>query len=85
MDKLGTVNWQAALVEHVKSAVYQGAHIWGKTLLPDPLLPSLTDWWWVKTEGMHEPYWMMLPQASQSCNGQPKDALRNSEDGLDCN
>ena len=46
---------QAALVEHVKRAVYQGGHMWGKTLLPDPVLPSPTDWGWVKTEGMYEP------------------------------
>ena len=31
---------RAALAEHVKKAVYQGCHIWGKTLLPDPVLPS---------------------------------------------
>ncbi len=33
---------RAALVEHVKRAVCQGGHIWGKTLLPDPVLPSPT-------------------------------------------
>ena len=46
---------RAAPVEHVKRAVYQGGHICGKTLLPDPVLPSPTDWGWVKTEGIYEP------------------------------
>ena len=42
---------RAALKEHVKRAVYQGGHIWGKKLLPDPVLPSPTDWGWVNREG----------------------------------
>lgn len=58
---------RAALVEHVKRAVYQGGHIWEKTLLPDPVLPSPTEWGWVKTEGMFEPLWTTLLQASKSC------------------
>ena len=35
---------QAALEEHAKRAVYQDGHILGKKLLPDPVLPSPTDW-----------------------------------------
>ncbi|KAJ8351860.1 hypothetical protein SKAU_G00233360 [Synaphobranchus kaupii] len=42
--------------------------IWGKTLLPDSALPSPTDWGWVKTEGMYEPHWTTLPQASKPCH-----------------
>ena len=41
---------RGVLEEHVKSAVYKGGHIWGKTLLPDSVLPSPTDWEWVKTD-----------------------------------
>ena len=52
----------------VKRAVYQGGHIWGKTLLRDPVLPSPTDWGWVRTEGIYEPHWTTLPQASKVCN-----------------
>ena len=59
---------RAALMEHVKRAVYQGGHIWGKTLLPDPVLPSPTDWGWVKREGLYEPHWTTLPQASKICH-----------------
>ena len=42
---------RAALEEHGKRAVCQGDHIWRKKLIPDPVLPSPTDWGWVKTEG----------------------------------
>ena len=42
---------RAALVENIKIVFYQGGHIWGKTLIPDLVLPSPTDWGWVKTEG----------------------------------
>ena len=35
---------RAALEEHAKRAVYQGGHIWGKKMFPDPVLPSPTDW-----------------------------------------
>jgi len=37
---------RAALDEDVKRAVYQGGHIWGKTMLPDSMLPSPTNWGW---------------------------------------
>ena len=59
---------RATLEEHVKRAVYQSGHIWGTKLLPDPVLPSPTDWGWVKTEGIYEPHWTTLPQASKSCH-----------------
>ena len=29
----------AALEEHVKRATYQGGHVWGQALCPDPVLP----------------------------------------------
>ena len=56
---------RAALEEHVKRAVSQSGHIWVKTLLPNPLP---TDWGWVKTEGIYEPRWTTLPQASKVCH-----------------
>ena len=59
---------RAALEKHVKRAVYQGGHIWGKTLLPYPVLPSPTDWGCVKTEGMYELHCTALPQGSKSCH-----------------
>ena len=74
---------RAALEEHVKRAVYQDGHLCGETLLLDPVLPSPTDWRvcvcvracvrgcvrvCVKTEGIYEPHWTTLPQASKSCH-----------------
>ncbi len=35
---------KAALEEHVKRAVYQGGHVWGQALLPNPKLPPATVW-----------------------------------------
>ena len=48
---------RAALEEHVKRAVFQGGHIWGKTLLLVPVLPSSTERGWGKTEGIYEHNW----------------------------
>ncbi len=59
---------KAALEQHVKRAVYQRGHVWGQTLLTTPSLPSPTSWGWTKTEdGLYEPIWTMLPEASKAC------------------
>ena len=34
----------AALEQHVKRAVFQGGHVWGQTLVPQPVLPSPSSW-----------------------------------------
>ena len=36
----------ATLEQHVRRAVFQGAHIWGQSVDPQPVLPSPTDWGW---------------------------------------
>ena len=54
---------RAALEEHAKRAVYQGGHMWGKKLLPDPVLPLPTDWGWVKNQE-----WLQKPlQVQEGC------------------
>ena len=59
---------RAALEQHVKRATYQGGHIWGQLLLATPVLPFPTSWGWVKTEdGLYEPNWTTLPEASKVC------------------
>ncbi len=58
---------RAALEQHVKRAAFQGGHVWGQTLLPQPALPSPCNWGWIKTEGLYEPYWTTLPEASKTC------------------
>ena len=57
----------AALQQHIKRAVYQDGFIWSQTLTPNPTLPSPTDWGWIKSDGLYEPYWTALPEASKTC------------------
>eukprot|EP00745_Piridium_sociabile_P014857 TRINITY_DN21914_c0_g2_i3.p1 TRINITY_DN21914_c0_g2~~TRINITY_DN21914_c0_g2_i3.p1 ORF type:complete len:617 (-),score=120.53 TRINITY_DN21914_c0_g2_i3:145-1995(-) len=57
----------AALLQHVKRAVYQGGHIWGQASLPAPDLPDPSNWGWEQVNGQWQPFWTHLPQASKSC------------------
>lgn len=57
----------AALEQHVKRATFQGGHIWGQVLVPQPLLPSPNSWGWIKNDGLYEPLWTTLPEASKTC------------------
>ena len=38
---------RAALVPHIKRAVYQGGHCWGKILESTMCMPSTEDWGWI--------------------------------------
>ena len=59
---------EAALVEHIKRAAYQGGHCWGQSLIPIQNLPSPADWGWIKdSDGQWMPYWTALPEAAKSC------------------
>ena len=59
---------RAALEQHVKRAAFQGGHVWGQALAPDPVLPSPSTWGWIKTDnGLYEPHWTTLPEASKTC------------------
>ena len=59
---------RAALEQHIKKATYQGGHVWGQTLLPNPDLPCPIDWGWTKTgDNFYEPYWTNLPEALKAC------------------
>lgn len=52
---------KSALTKHIKRAVYQAGHLWGKA---DQLHQSLTSpqhWGWQKTAAGWEPYWSELP------------------------
>ena len=57
---------KAALMQHIKRAAYQ-ANIWNNALVPDPELPSPSDWGWVKEAAGWQPLWTTLPEASKSC------------------
>uniref|UniRef100_UPI00358E0007 uncharacterized protein n=1 Tax=Myxine glutinosa TaxID=7769 RepID=UPI00358E0007 len=58
---------QAALVQHVKRATYQGGHCWEQSLVPHCYLPSPCDWGWVDNDGQFDPLWTTLPEAAKSC------------------
>ena len=59
---------EAALMQHTKRAIYQGALVWGSALNPSPELPSPSDFGWTKTNGLlWEPLWTTLPEAAASC------------------
>ena len=60
---------KAALTEQIKRATFQGGHVWGQALTPNPQLPSPTDWGWkhdVKKSLV--PHWTLLSEASKSCS-----------------
>ena len=54
---------RAALVEHIKRAVYQGGHCWGKMVHVTMGMPSAVDWGWVDPHNWR-PMWTTLPEAS---------------------
>ena len=57
-----------SLVTVIERAVFQGGHVWGQTLVPQPVLPSPSSWGWIKTDdGLYEPHWTTLPEASKTC------------------
>ena len=59
---------KAALEQHVRGAVFQGGHIWGKAINPHPALPSPTAWGWRKMDdGLYQPLRSTLPEAAKSC------------------
>ena len=60
---------RAALEQHIKWAAFQGGHIWGQALIPLPDLPSPCSWGWLRTDdGLYEPLWTTLEEASKSCD-----------------
>ena len=59
---------EAALIQHIRRAAYQGGHVWGQMLLRNPELPSPDQWGWVKhSSGEWIPCWTVLPDASKAC------------------
>jgi len=56
---------RAALVQHIKRAIYQGGHCWGKMLEVSQNLPSPGQWGWTDSSNW-KPLWTTLPEASSS-------------------
>ncbi len=59
---------QAALVEHIKRATFQGGFIWGQALQPRPVVPSPGDWGWARSGTKWTPMWTSLSEALRSCH-----------------
>ena len=58
----------AALVQHTKRAAFQAGYCWGQCLVTSPIFPVLERWGWKKgTQGVWEPLWSTLPEASKAC------------------
>ena len=60
---------QAALLEHVKRAVYQGSYVWNQCLEACPAYPSPGEWGWERDSSGTRwlPRWTSLPEASKAC------------------
>ena len=58
---------QAALVQHLRRAVYQGGLILGNCLVPKPTLPSPSKWGWQKKNETWTLVWTELAQAQETC------------------
>ena len=54
-----------AFLQHLKRAIYQGIHCWGKFLDLEQDLPCPSQWGWRDLDGW-TPVWTTLPQASQA-------------------
>ena len=58
---------RAALVQHVKRALLQGAHDWGSATETYRQMPSPLDWGWTEPENW-QPLWTTLPPVNEACN-----------------
>ncbi|KAK3083940.1 hypothetical protein FSP39_005667 [Pinctada imbricata] len=59
----------AAFLQHVKRATYQAGYCWGLSLYPSPDVTDPFTWGWCKdTNGMLQPFWTQIGQASEACN-----------------
>ena len=56
---------KAALIQHIKRAVYQGGHCWGNMFKVAIEMPSPEDWGWVDPHNWR-PIWTNLPEANAS-------------------
>ena len=57
---------EAALLQHVKRAVYQACYVWAQSLIPCPILPSPENWGYKQTPHGWKPHWTDLPEAATS-------------------
>ena len=60
------VFFQAALLQHVRRAVYQ-ASLWSCSATPLTDIPSPEEYGWRKDETGWTPHWSDLPEAAKAC------------------
>ena len=59
---------KAALIQHTKRAAYQAGYSWAQVMIPDPKIPSPSEWdWKSKESGGWEICWTTLPEATKVC------------------
>ena len=58
---------KAVLREHCKRAAYQAGHIWSKSLICNPNLPSPQEWGWEQIDNVFLPYWTTMAAVAKSC------------------
>ena len=59
---------KAALVQHIKRAVYQAGYCWAQATTPSPVLPCPSEWGWKRKEPCSwEANWTSLPEATVAC------------------
>ena len=64
---------QSALQEHIKRAAYQAGHVWGQTLICEPIIPAPAEWGWRKDDlQIWQPHWTSLPAIAACCQALAK-------------
>ena len=58
---------QDALYQHMLRVGYQAGHVWGQSLVKQPLLPSPADFGWKYSLNRWVAKWMTLPPAGEAC------------------
>ena len=59
---------QSTLQEHIKRAAYQAGHVWGQTLICEPIIPAPAEWGWRKDNlQIWQLHWTSLPAIAASC------------------
>ena len=66
---------KAALIQHIRWSVYQGAICWGQCLIANQYLPCPNDMGWLKWMGW-QPNWTTLPDAVSSCKEPVKSSCK---------
>ena len=71
-----------ALIQHLLRATYQSGHLLGQMQVKNPLLPSPSEWGWMRNEfDEWTPHWSHLTESYLSCRELMKWICRTSSRG----